>query len=212
MGGAAAAVSLLAGIAFSSPATAATFTLAELDAGTGFAIGSLQFSDWMFDDSGSTVDPSVVTVETIESETVPGFVIHGNGELTGELARLDYQYTITTTDGLVVGAGLLWLTESFASADASIDVTLQETQTAALMLEVGVDAGVEDLSDSGVLQTPLGELALRSVVEMDIAGIEGDVAVSSYATLFTIIPEPGTALLMGLGLAGLTVVGRRRGA
>ena len=44
-----AAVALLVALALSCPASAETFTLAELDAGQTFTVGNLQFSDWSFD-------------------------------------------------------------------------------------------------------------------------------------------------------------------
>jgi hypothetical protein len=40
---------------------------------------------------------------------------------------------------------------------------------------------------------------------VDIAGFSDQIFAS-----FTVVPEPGTALLMGLGLAGLGSVGRSR--
>ena len=37
----------------------------------------------------------------------------------------------------------------------------------------------------------------------------GNLSASSFA-VFTVVPEPGTALLFGLGLAGFGVIGRSR--
>jgi len=41
---------------------------------------------------------------------------------------------------------------------------------------------------------------------LDFFGVTG----GQPAASFTITPEPGTALLVGLGLAGITFAGRRR--
>ncbi|MBW2282757.1 MAG: hypothetical protein JRG82_18645, partial [Deltaproteobacteria bacterium] len=67
MGGAVAAVGLLACIVFSGPVNATTFTLAELIAPSGgpsFVVGNLEFSDWSSD--LSTVNTNIVTVTTID--------------------------------------------------------------------------------------------------------------------------------------------------
>ncbi|GAG59377.1 unnamed protein product [marine sediment metagenome] len=71
-----AAVAFLVALALSGPANAETFTLAELDAGQAFRVGTLEFSDWNFDEIFSTADPSVVTVETIDDPLQPGFTVY----------------------------------------------------------------------------------------------------------------------------------------
>ena len=93
------------GLALSGPANAETFTLAELDAGQTFTVGTLQFSDWNFDEIFSTVDPSVVTVETIDDPTPPGFTVYSNGELSGDDSSLEYEFTVSTTDDEIRIAG-----------------------------------------------------------------------------------------------------------
>jgi hypothetical protein len=49
-------IGLLACIAFSSPTSAATFTLAELAAGQTFTIGSVEFVDWVFENPTVNLD------------------------------------------------------------------------------------------------------------------------------------------------------------
>jgi hypothetical protein len=67
-----------------------------------------------------------------------------------------------------------------------------------------IDAQVFDPS-----QGPGDIFKIRSELATELTG-GGSVQLNSYATLFTVVPEPGTAAMLGLGLAGLGVAGRRR--
>ena len=120
MWSAAATVGLLAVIAFSSPTSAATFTLAELAAGQTFTIGSVEFVDWVFENP--TVNLNVVTVDTIDDVNLPGFQVNGNGELRIEV-ELEYTFTVrTTNDEPLIRGALLEITAYSAAPESEINV------------------------------------------------------------------------------------------
>jgi serine protease len=178
---------LTAGLVFalSGPASAETFTLAELDAGQAFTVGTLEFSDWNFDEIFSTVDPSVVTVETIDDPLEPGFTVYSNGELSGNDSVLEYEFTVSTTDDEIrMAGGLLALTDQTSPAGSEINVTLDEDvapgEVARLSLAVTVSDFLLDLSDAGAIP-------LLQTFSLDARASGADADVNSYTTQFVLI-------------------------
>jgi hypothetical protein len=229
-GGLASAASLLACIVFSSPANATTFTLEELDqTGESFTIGNLEFFD--FDINRTTADTSLLTLSTVDSEFLPGFVINGNGQwsITGfddgglpvVPEGLDFSYQVRTVNGQpLIGGALLWANDYSIEEATSLNITLTDGGPVDLDVLIFEPFGLPvtnlDLpADSVNLNPRLDSLVLQSTMDLSIEGIEGPQGpgvLNSYSMLFpVVVPEPGTALLMGLGLAGLASVGRSRG-
>jgi len=214
MGGAATAIGLLACIAFSGPTNAATFTLAELDAGQDFTIGNLEFFDWDVD--VTTGDTNIITVDTVDSEILPGFVINLNGQMSlsgpeAGVESLSYMFSVRTVDERpLIDGGLLWVTDFHVMPNEGD--TLSEIEVMLGPLGVILIDDADDPSKSASIFPPLNLLTINNLAEVRLMGPEdaGPAALNSYATLFTIVPEPGTALLLSLGLAGLVVVGRSR--
>jgi len=185
---AAAAVGLLACIAFSSPTSAATFTLAELAAGQTFRIGSVEFVDWVFENP--TIDLNVVTVDTIDDVNLPGFQVNGNGELSIEV-ELEYTFTVrTTNDEPLIRGALLEITEYSAAPESEINVKLEgENNFAGLKLETFVNDrdGSTVLEDGQGVEPPVASLPLRSKVILDIKGLDPAViSLDTYTTQFTV--------------------------
>lgn len=226
-GGAAAAVSLLACLVLSSSANALTFTLAELDAGDSFTIGNLEFFDW--DIGMTTVDTNIVTLTTVDTDTLPGFMINGNGEFEIEDVQMgddprmiDYSYSVRTVDQrAVIGGALLWATNYSIENGAKLDITLAD-QAGFVDLDVTIfepfGSPITNLdlpADSVNLLPRLSSLTLTGEVVLDLPGLLGSAGpgvLNSYVTLFTVVPESSTGLLLGLGLVGLGVAGRPRRA
>jgi PKD repeat protein len=188
MWSAAAAVGLLACIAFSSPTRAATFTLAELAGGQTFRIGSVEFVDWAFENP--TINMNVVTVETIDDVNQPGFQVNGNGELDNEV-ELEYTFTVRTTDDeILIRGALLEITAYSAAPESEINVRLGgENNFAGLELETFVNDrdGSTVLQDGQGVEPPVASLPLRGKVVLDIAGLDpAEISLDTYTTQFTV--------------------------
>jgi hypothetical protein len=229
---------LLAVISLSGAASAATFTLQELYDGGEFTIGSTQFSGFAPATPGSagTVDPNNVIVETVENSGLLGFTVSSD-EFSGNSSLL-FNHQVVQTDSRVINAASLWITDlDFGlTSDFAVRISARECEVGPgsggpgdcnavtnprpdLMVERTSDPGsggepIINLFDADVFMPshPGGEVfRVRTELETLLDG-GGSVALNRYAALYSVVPEPGTALLLGLGMAGLSVVGRPRRA
>jgi hypothetical protein len=199
----AAAVGLLAAVAFSSPAHAETFSLALLDAGADFTVGGLRFDNFVFDSLGSrNVDPNFINITS--TETLPGFVVSGG--MVGDGVTLQFDYTVVAVGDEKIGGALVWLTDFIAIPEAEIEVVMKEDS--GLFREIRAQVfspppPLDFLADSDSIIPFATALAIRSELTQDARGTGGVVATGSYANLFFVVPEPGAA---ALGLAALSTV------
>jgi hypothetical protein len=226
-----AVLGLLACISLSGAASAATFTMQELFDGAEFTIGSTRFSSFLPSSDGlGTANPNLVTVETVENSSLLGFTVTGPG--FRDDSSFNYNFQVVQTDSREINGASLWITDLDFSPTlmgaVSISVfecelgtpgaggpgdCVAETQDPRpdLMVERTSDP-IIDLIDAQVFdpsQGPGDIFKIRSELATELTG-GGSVQLNSYATLFTVVPEPGTAAMLGLGLAGLGVAGRRR--
>jgi hypothetical protein len=147
-------------------------------------------------------------------------------------SSFNYNFQVVQTDSREINGASLWITDLDFSPTlmgaVSISVfecelgtpgaggpgdCVAETQDPRpdLMVERTSDP-IIDLIDAQVFdpsQGPGDIFKIRSELATELTG-GGSVQLNSYATLFTVVPEPGTAAMLGLGLAGLGVAGRRR--
>jgi hypothetical protein len=92
---------------------------------------------------------------------------------------------------------------SFATATPTGSGVSSANQLLATLIFTGDAAGSIDLAPLLVTSGNPDEFTVATV------SVAGSVSLGGPVTI-TVIPEPGTALLMGLGLAGLAAAGRRR--
>lgn len=186
-------------------AQSATFTLADLVAGGTFTSddGKLTFSDFEVTKikklSGNL---SLYTITT----TLDGFTL-SSPELTataGGLRKLNFGYTVTASTP-ILQAGLD-VTGTAATGrfkvEKDIDDPLSDEGTFLVALKT---QNREELSDSDQFSTG----ALSFAVEEQVR-IKKQSEISSITNSFQLVPEPGTLLLLGTGIAGLFAIGRKR--
>jgi hypothetical protein len=159
-----------------------TFTLAQLIAGQDFTIGETRFTSWSWDSADSTVDPTLVTVSTIDNPGFPGFQINGNNELTGDEARLIYSFTVVNDSPSIAGA-FLNLTGFNASPEGQINIDLTEiSEFGGLILGVAVNDGNDTkLQDAGALDGLVQSVTFEGNVKLDL-NEAGTIAVENYTT------------------------------
>jgi hypothetical protein len=96
---------------------------------------------------------------------------------------------------------------AFASGAGSVGLG-PNLSAATVFLEV-IAPGAFDLNFGFFFSNDLVSINGQTFAGTDVTGI-GGVTVNAPTIAIAIVPEPGTALLMGLGLAGLAAAGRRR--
>ena len=110
--------------------------------------------------------------------------------------------TVSSSQSLLISGGLPWLPGILSTSDGSSEVF---DQSRGGILPA---ATVSNLLTSTLILTAtgLGTVTLSWAPGLDFFGLS-----SGPSASFTVLaPEPGTALLIGLGLAGIAFVGRRR--
>jgi hypothetical protein len=172
----------------------------------------------------------LITVETVDSEFVPGFVVNGNGQWSiagnpdgtpgGIPPFLDLNYDVRTVDMQpLIGGAVLWANDYSIENGTRLDLTLADGGSVDLDVTIIEPFGLPitnlDLpSDSVNLLPRVDSLALETSMQLSLVGDlgpQGPGVLNSYTMLHpVVIPEPGTALLLGMGLAGLVVLRRSR--
>jgi len=131
------------------------------------------------------------TLFAFVSGTSPGQILFNIDTFEG-VARVSQPFTLATDpDGLVRAASFAALSPSGVGS---------ANQLLATLTFQAVGAG------SGALTNLLAQ---GDDILSNGASVAGSVSSQPSASI-TVVPEPGTALLMGLGLSGLAVAGRRR--
>ena len=219
--GALAALALLAGLAASlaAPPAARALTMADLLVpGTTLDSGPLRFANFDYSINGEMPAASAVNVSAVMNPSgYYGLRIQGLfGDTPSTLASsgAGISFSVSILDGLdpslvingaylegnpsVTGIGLITISE-----------TVDSSTTEVLEIFANSLAGTPTIqtSDSAAL-TPRPSLGI--VVEGVISySAVGSASITSFDQTFSVVPEPSTALLVGLGLVGLSG-GRRR--
>lgn len=175
--------------------------------------GSLVFSDFEVTITGDlSDDPANYELVPLES----GFRLAGPiGVADGELGDLLLSFTVETTGSLVIdGASLFSNVRAFGEGSlASVAEDLG-----------GIDLGVQDpllvlatggggfVPGASVSFAPVSSISITKDVLVKSSQPGHIAAISLVDQTFSVIPEPATLALVGLGSVGLLLVGRRRHA
>ena len=147
---------------------------------------------------GSSVTEAVGEDVLLDGSLIDGAIQNNNGAVPVERYVVNHlsptAYTVNMFDGVLLGGG---------NGDGSGDYGLGGALTSGGDIHFQVT-----LENVFTTETAVAFANLQfSLLALDQNGTQ--IASSGANFALTVIPEPGTALLMGLGLAGLTTIRRR---
>jgi len=185
-----------------STASAISLSLANPSATT-ITLGETVTVDLLLDTEGETQITSVFTsvgndnsfALSFTSGVSPGQILFNTVSFEG-VARVS-----NPVDGVPGDAAGRIRAASFATATVTGSGIASANQLLATLTFTGTEVGFANLVALAIVGSDEVTVATLSVT--------GDVGLGESIGI-NVIPEPGTALLMGLGLAGLTAAGRRR--
>jgi PEP-CTERM motif len=147
----------------------------------------------------STDQPTYTVGQTVTVTVVGDSQGGTDNAIAGTLL---YSSALTDTTGssqsLLISGGLPWIPGILSTSDGSAEVFDQSRGG------ILPPATVSNTVTSTATLTAMG----LGTVTISWSGLDFFGATPS-STSFTIVPEPGTALLLALGLAGITIVRRR---
>jgi hypothetical protein len=198
----ASAIALAAGV----PQAARALTLAGLDAGGSFSVGSLTFSDFDVLVTGDVpADLSGYPVQLLAD----GFRLTGIPCLTlGEQATVLVSFVVESALGIDGASLFAPLVAVGAGAAALVSDSLLDEggDPLATLLALNAFGDPADLSDAASFG-PVPKLQVVKVISLT----SGVVAAAPHVDQrFSVVPEPLTLAMLASGLSGLAMAGRRR--
>jgi hypothetical protein len=216
------AVALLGAI-LANPAHAcssAGLTLQQLIGGETFRTNNgLRFGDFRVEISGDLegqIEPGDIRV------TILGDGFHLSGPMSaanGEMGDILLFYSVSAEFEAIIGASLFSNGVAVGSgAQVAVDKQLliaDDEEVGRLSAwDTGAVPGDAIFFDEIVFGEPLQEILVVKDILLDSSllggGFGGSARISLIEQSFSVVPEPGTLALTGIGLAGLARLGRRR--
>jgi hypothetical protein len=196
---------LLVAVSSGSPAFGSPLTLQDLDDGQSFSSGdgTLQFGGFSITTSGSITSPLSDFEVVVLAD---GFdVIGAWSAIDGETGTMRIDYSVTGT--LALAEAILSLNGSAVGPAA--EAIVNETVGTVAALQVYARDGDVLLEDTVDLGGTI--LSLDIVKEIQVTGgsLDGAAQISVITQRFEVVPEPGTAALLLLGVGGLLLARRR---
>jgi len=134
---------------------------------------------------------------------------------SGNAALRDAVAEATSAAPIAVAVGTFDAAEvimEILTANLDYDIAgslLTEMDRAVLLNQVGPNGpGVGTLSVAGLIETLF--IPVNVVIPFDDLGLPLTIEITGQITATRVIPEPGTIVMLGLGLVGLVTIGRRR--